>query len=162
MAERAAVQVQNVAVGYGERIVLRNVSFEIREGEIVALLGGSGCGKSTMLKAVIGLLSSWAASATKRASRRLMSPTCSSSPLVASTRRCISCGTPRMSMGLRSSARRSSSSPARLFKGLSAFQSTKRSTKSITGARMRMGAADVSAENKMARLRSVRSWPAAT
>ena len=56
MAERAAVQVQNVAVGYGERIVLRNVSFEIREGEIVALLGGSGCGKSTMLKAVIGLL----------------------------------------------------------------------------------------------------------
>lgn len=56
MAERAAVQVQNVAVGYGERIVLRNVSFEIREGEIVALLGGSGCGKSTILKAVIGLL----------------------------------------------------------------------------------------------------------
>ena len=56
MAERAAVQVQNVAVGYGERIVLRDVSFEIREGEIVALLGGSGCGKSTMLKAVIGLL----------------------------------------------------------------------------------------------------------
>lgn len=56
MAERAAVQVQDVAVGYGERIVLRNVSFEIREGEIVALLGGSGCGKSTMLKAVIGLL----------------------------------------------------------------------------------------------------------
>ena len=43
MAERAA-------------IVLRDVSFEIREGEIVALLGGSGCGKSTMLKAVIGLL----------------------------------------------------------------------------------------------------------
>ena len=56
MAERAAVQVQDVAVGYGERIVLRDVSFEIREGEIVALLGGSGCGKSTMLKAVIGLL----------------------------------------------------------------------------------------------------------
>ena len=56
MAERAAVQVQTVAVGYGERIVLRNVSFEIRDGEIVALLGGSGCGKSTMLKAVIGLL----------------------------------------------------------------------------------------------------------
>ena len=56
MAERAAVQVQNVAVGYGERIVLLDVSFEIREGEIVALLGGSGCGKSTMLKAVIGLL----------------------------------------------------------------------------------------------------------
>ena len=56
MAERAAGQGQNVAVGDGERSVLRNVSFEIREGEIVALLGGSGCGKSTILKAVIGLL----------------------------------------------------------------------------------------------------------
>lgn len=55
MAE-AAVCVENVTLGYGERIILQNVSFEIRSGEIVALLGGSGCGKSTMLKAIIGLL----------------------------------------------------------------------------------------------------------
>ena len=52
----AAVCVENVTLGYGERIILQNVSFEIRSGEIVALLGGSGCGKSTMLKAIIGLL----------------------------------------------------------------------------------------------------------
>ena len=51
----AAVCVENVTLGYGERIILQNVSFEIRSGEIVALLGGSGCGKSTMLKAIIGL-----------------------------------------------------------------------------------------------------------
>lgn len=51
-----AVAVENVTVGYGERIILEKVSFEIRHGEIVALLGGSGCGKSTMLKAIIGLL----------------------------------------------------------------------------------------------------------
>ena len=36
--------------------MLRDVSFRVRRGEIVALLGGSGCGKSTILKAVIGLL----------------------------------------------------------------------------------------------------------
>ena len=55
MAE-TAVTVENVTVGYGERTILEHVSFGIRHGEIVALLGGSGCGKSTMLKAVIGLL----------------------------------------------------------------------------------------------------------
>ena len=55
MAE-TAVTVENVTVGYGERTILEHVSFGIHHGEIVALLGGSGCGKSTMLKAVIGLL----------------------------------------------------------------------------------------------------------
>ena len=55
MAE-AAVTVENVTVGYGERTILEHISFGIHHGEIVALLGGSGCGKSTMLKAVIGLL----------------------------------------------------------------------------------------------------------
>ena len=51
-----AVEVREVSVGYGAKTVLRDVSFRVRRGEIVALLGGSGCGKSTILKAVIGLL----------------------------------------------------------------------------------------------------------
>ena len=51
-----AVEVEGVSVGYGRRNVLHDVSFRVRRGEIVALLGGSGCGKSTILKAVIGLL----------------------------------------------------------------------------------------------------------
>lgn len=41
--------------GAGTHTVLRDVSFDVRGGEIVALLGPSGCGKSTLLRAVAGL-----------------------------------------------------------------------------------------------------------
>ena len=51
-----AVEVRDLAVGYGAKTILHDVSFRVRRGEIVAILGGSGCGKSTLLKAVIGLL----------------------------------------------------------------------------------------------------------
>ena len=52
----AAVELINVTAGYMGNPVQRNVSFRVEHGEIVALLGGSGCGKSTMLKTMIGLL----------------------------------------------------------------------------------------------------------
>jgi len=45
-----------VAVGYGERPVLADIDLEIHRGEIVTLLGGSGCGKTTLLRAITGLL----------------------------------------------------------------------------------------------------------
>ena len=51
-----AVELINVTAGYMGSPVQRNVSFRVERGEIVALLGGSGCGKSTMLKTMIGLL----------------------------------------------------------------------------------------------------------
>ena len=50
------LRVQELAVGYGERPVQRDVSFEVKAGSIFAIMGGSGCGKSTLLKALIGLL----------------------------------------------------------------------------------------------------------
>lgn len=49
------VQVADLTVGYGANIVLENVSFDIHAGEIFIILGGSGCGKSTVLKSIIGL-----------------------------------------------------------------------------------------------------------
>lgn len=49
------LSVSNVTAGYNKPL-LNNVSFEVRRGEIFVLLGGSGCGKSTMLKHIIGLV----------------------------------------------------------------------------------------------------------
>lgn len=46
----------HAAVGYGEKLVLKDVSFEVKKGEYVALIGSNGTGKSTLIKCVSGLL----------------------------------------------------------------------------------------------------------
>lgn len=51
--------VNNIITGYGKKLVVKGVSFEIKEQEIVLLSGGNGSGKSTILKAVYGLLPLW-------------------------------------------------------------------------------------------------------
>jgi len=52
-----ALAVHNIQVVYGGAIeAVRDVSFEVRRGQIVALLGSNGAGKSTVLKAVSGVL----------------------------------------------------------------------------------------------------------
>lgn len=50
------LSVENLTIGYGERIIQQNINFTVKKGSIFALMGGSGCGKSTLLKAMIGLL----------------------------------------------------------------------------------------------------------
>ena len=47
---------ERLELAYGEAMVCRDVSFEIAEGEIVALIGANGAGKSTTLRAVAGAL----------------------------------------------------------------------------------------------------------
>ena len=50
-----ALEVRNLDFSYGQLQVLFDVSLEVKEGEIVALLGTNGAGKSTLLRAVCGL-----------------------------------------------------------------------------------------------------------
>jgi len=49
------LQVRNIDVSYGNLQVLFDVGFDVRKGEVLALLGTNGAGKSTILKAVAGL-----------------------------------------------------------------------------------------------------------
>src|ERR1700735_938790 len=52
---QAAVSVRNLRMGYGTRVLLEDASFDIYPGEIVVILGGSGSGKSSLMKNLIGL-----------------------------------------------------------------------------------------------------------
>ncbi|MBP1726949.1 MAG: transporter related protein [Deltaproteobacteria bacterium] len=51
-----ALKVANLTAGYGESEILRNVSVELNDAEIVSIIGPNGAGKSTLLKAVFGIL----------------------------------------------------------------------------------------------------------
>jgi branched-chain amino acid transport system ATP-binding protein len=53
---KTCLNVNSVTSGYGPVTVLRDVSIDVAEGEIVAILGANGAGKSTLLKTIIGLL----------------------------------------------------------------------------------------------------------
>ena len=54
-ASPAVISVRNLRIGYGERVLLDDASFDVHRGEIVVILGGSGSGKSSLMKSIIGL-----------------------------------------------------------------------------------------------------------
>jgi phospholipid/cholesterol/gamma-HCH transport system ATP-binding protein len=50
-----AIELTGLVCGYGDRVVLENVSFAVKRAEIFFIIGGSGCGKSTLLRHLVGL-----------------------------------------------------------------------------------------------------------
>ena len=50
-----AIEIDGLECRYGDRVVLENVSFDVKRGEIFFIIGGNGCGKSTLLRHLIGL-----------------------------------------------------------------------------------------------------------
>ncbi len=50
------IEVNNIQFSYGKRAVLKDLSFRMEDGEFVCILGANGCGKTTLLKTMLGLL----------------------------------------------------------------------------------------------------------
>lgn len=55
MKNTPLIRVENLTMGWEGRVLQENACFEVARGDIFAILGGSGCGKSTMLRYLIGL-----------------------------------------------------------------------------------------------------------
>ena len=51
----ANVRFENITVGYGDHMILKDFSLEVASGQIVCLVGPSGCGKTTLVRALLGL-----------------------------------------------------------------------------------------------------------
>ncbi|MDP3804455.1 MAG: ABC transporter ATP-binding protein [Candidatus Omnitrophota bacterium] len=56
MEKEIVIKAENIVKKFGDRIVLNGVSLEVYRGEIFVIMGGSGCGKSTFLRHLIGAL----------------------------------------------------------------------------------------------------------
>ena len=52
----SVISVKNLTAGYAGETVIRDISFEIPGGKIFAIMGRSGCGKTTLFRAMVGLL----------------------------------------------------------------------------------------------------------
>jgi phospholipid/cholesterol/gamma-HCH transport system ATP-binding protein len=78
-AARERLRCDGLTLAFGSKVILQDLTFSVRQGSVFAVMGGSGCGKSTVLRALIGLLRPargsvlidgediWAASAERRA-----------------------------------------------------------------------------------------------
>ncbi len=53
------LQIKNLDSGYGEVQILWNISLEVQENQLTALVGGNGVGKTTLLKTIAGLIRPW-------------------------------------------------------------------------------------------------------
>ena len=56
MNENIKVELQNVKKAFGSKVVLDGIDLKVNEGESLVIIGGSGSGKSVMLKCILGLM----------------------------------------------------------------------------------------------------------
>lgn len=54
-ADAPMIEVRDLTIGWGDKTLQEHATFDVARGEVFAILGGSGCGKSTMLRFLVGL-----------------------------------------------------------------------------------------------------------
>ena len=52
---RPHIVVEDLRLGWGSRVLMEHVTFQVPRGSTFVILGGSGCGKSTLLRHMVGL-----------------------------------------------------------------------------------------------------------
>lgn len=50
------IRLNNLSVGYGDKAIIEDISYSFNKGELVSIVGRNGCGKTTLLKTLLGIL----------------------------------------------------------------------------------------------------------
>lgn len=56
MSDTPAIRVRGITVGFGEKIILDNLDLDVKRGEVLGFVGGSGTGKSVLTRTILGLV----------------------------------------------------------------------------------------------------------
>jgi len=51
-----AIEIRNLSAGYNNTMIIENINLEINQGDFFSIIGPNGGGKSTLLKAILGLI----------------------------------------------------------------------------------------------------------
>ena len=54
-SEAPFIAVRGLTIAYGSFVLMKDIDFVIQKGDVFVIMGGSGCGKTTLMRAMIGL-----------------------------------------------------------------------------------------------------------